>query len=267
MDNIHSQESLRIFTTFEYTLLGFAQGFHVRHIATFQPYTCAVNDETEVVLQRFPDFDQFPVHNDGQIIGVLERNGSTKASQVGDCMRPLDESILVSAEEPLLRFLPLMAQPPYYRLVLEGTKISALVTRSDVLKLPVRLLGFALVTNLELMMKEVIESQLPDSKAWLALLSKGRQEKVMDKKRQFEEKRVDPPMVELTDFCDKRDILKKHLKLPGIFRRDMERIENLRNSLAHAGTFVSSEADLQEFIETMDNARRWIDELRTHLAH
>ncbi len=267
MDDNQTQVSPEVFTTFEPPFFSFAQGFHVRHIATYQPAACAAEDETEAVLQRFPDFDQFPVKADGRIIGVLERNGGVKASRVGDCMCPLDESILVSAEEPLMRFLPLMAHPPYYRLVLEGTKISALVTRSDVLKLPVRLLGFALVTNLELVMKEVIETLLPDSTAWLALLSENRRGKVIDKKSQFEKKRVDPPLVELTDFCDKRDILKKQLKLTGIFRRDMERIEDLRNSLAHAGTFVTSEADLQKFIETMDKARHWTDELRNYLGN
>lgn len=265
MNNVNYHTNFSpIDVTFEKTISAFTNGFHVRHIATYNLITCSPDDKVSEVFKKYPDFDQFPVQSNGMTIGVLERNGEGNESLVRDCMRRLDESILVAADEPLIHFLPLMTRPPYYRLILEGTKFAALVTRSDVLKLPVRLLGFTLITNLELLMKEIIASRMPDSESWLNLLSSNRRKKVECKRKAFVQKRVDPPLVELTDFCDKRVILKKYFHLPKRFEDDLKKIEDYRNSLAHAGTFVTNDDDLGEFIEAMSNARYWMSCLNNY---
>jgi hypothetical protein len=70
-------------------------------------------------------------------------------------MRRPDDGLLVASDEPLKRFIPLLVESPY-RLVVRGTRIEGIVTNSDVHKLPVRLLAFALVTHLEMTMADVI---------------------------------------------------------------------------------------------------------------
>jgi hypothetical protein len=180
-------------------------------------------------------------------------------------MRNLDDGILVAANEPLLDFMPLMADIPFYRLVLTGSRINGIVTRSDLLKLPVRLLGFAMVTNLELMMQEVIQHQLPDDQVWMALLSNNRREKVLDKQADYQKRRLDPSLLELTEFADKRTIVKKHLKLPAEFKTDLEKVEKMRNSIAHAGNYANNEAELHAFIQNMKIAHRWVEDLSKFL--
>lgn len=84
-------------------------------------------------------------------------------------MVPLDGSLLVTAEEPLTRFVPLLRRRPY-RLVLLGTEIAGIVTRSDIIKPPVRLLAFTLVSHLEVAMTELIRARYPTDEAFLDVL-------------------------------------------------------------------------------------------------
>lgn len=252
-------------TTYEKTMLGYAKGFQVSQIATFGLATCSPSEEVKLVLQRLPSFDQIPVEENGKIIGVFEHR-KNNTGLVSNQIRRLDDSILVSSEESLSDFLPVLAQSPFYRLVIKGSKISGIITRSDVLKLPVRLFGFALVTNLELLMIEIIQKKIPNNEEWLSLISSKRQTRVKDKKTNYESKHLDLSLIELTDFCDKRDILKKHLKLPGSFSKELKKIEDvLRNPIAHATTFVPTVIKLEEFVNYIQSAQKWIHELHQYL--
>ncbi len=116
-------------------LAGLNEGLRVRHIATFGLAKCAATDDPNEVLGRddLRDFDQIPVHDGTQIVGILER-------ATGKC-RPLDESVLVSADDPLSHFIHTVHEQPY-RLVVEGTAITGIVTWSDIAKVPVLVLGY-----------------------------------------------------------------------------------------------------------------------------
>lgn len=253
-------------TILERTLSGYSQGFHVSHIATFELETCSPKEEAQNVFDRLPAFDQIPVQDGERIIGVLERGNVNPHSHVIACMCTLDDSFLVSADETLSNFLPLLAKPPYYRLVLQGVRINGIVTRSDALKLPVRLYVFALVTHLELLMKEIIILKLPRDSDWMSLLSEGRQDKINTKKEEYAKEKLDPPLVELTDFCDKHTVLSRHLKLPKNFSNDLSKIEKaIRNPLAHAANFAPDDAKLQEFINMLGNTQYWTHELNQYL--
>jgi predicted transcriptional regulator len=242
---------LSAFNTFSDTLIGLAQGLHVRHIATFQLITCTNDDNAVDVFAHYPEFDQIPVKHDGHIIGVFERDGSGQ-------LRPLDDGILVAAEQPLENFLPLMAKPPFYRLVLDGARVNGVVTRSDLLKLPVRVLAFALSTSLETTIKDIISREIPNDADWLRYMSTGRQEKIRVRQAEFKEKRVDPPLLDLTDYSDKYTILLKHYRLGKKFKSDLVKIENIRNAVSHGRSYADDEASLVEFIHALERAQYWI---------
>jgi len=72
--------------------------------------------------------------------------------------RPLDDSVLVAADNPLSQFIRTIHQQPY-RLVVDGTAIRGIVTWSDLLKLPVTVLAFSLVAQLELAMNSRIKEK------------------------------------------------------------------------------------------------------------
>ena len=95
-----------------------------------------------------------------------------------------------------------------YRLVVRETEISGIVTRSDLLKLPVRVLAFAMITHLERVLAEVIlEACGPNNELWMKYLNQTRRDRISEKQAKLKSGGIDPLLlVELTDFCDKRDI-------------------------------------------------------------
>ena len=100
---------------------------------------------------------------------VLERKTDLGHGTARNVMRGLDDSMLVSAEECLPKFLPFLQDCPY-RLVVKGTEIQGIVTLSDVAKLPVRLMAFTLVTHLEMLMARVIREKYQTDADFLAQL-------------------------------------------------------------------------------------------------
>jgi hypothetical protein len=156
-----------------------------------------------------------------------------------------------------------MEKPPYYRLVVKGTKIDGIVTRSDILKLPVRLYIFALITNLELLMMEIIQNQFDVDEEWMGLISQGRRDKIEQALENFKKNNLDPSRIELSEFCDKYTIIEKKFELYNGFRSDMVKIEkNLRNPISHARSYTENEENLREFLDLLQKTIFWTVKLR-----
>jgi hypothetical protein len=96
-------------------------------------------------------------------------------------------------------------------------------------------------------------------------VNEGRRAKVKAKFEELRTEKFDPPLIEVTDFCDKRDVLAKKgvLSVPskGKALKDFKRIEDLRNSVAHAATYAQSEEQLAEFVELLELTEAWIGRL------
>jgi hypothetical protein len=257
-------------TIFQMTITGLETGLQVHHIATLgeELQTCDIDDERDVdtlfAHPQFEDFDQIPVHKDSSIIGVVthECEGS-----IEKCLHRLDESMLISAQEPLTQFIPLMVNRPPYRLVLQGGSIRGIVTRSDLLKLPVRVFVFTLVTHVELLMTEIIRKKYPDHQdkpLWLQYLKEPRQEKVSEKQQKLKQANYDLPLLECTDFCDKRDIVRKIFSFNNKFKDDLGKIEtHVRNTVAHAASYGRNDQEMGQFIHLIMSTQEWISKLES----
>lgn len=145
----------------QFTMSGLEKGLQVIHITTpADELLCCRQDERveDVLIRSEPKpYDQIPVKEQETIIGLLNKHECPQGvrGSVKDYMRPLGEQILVSADTSLLEFIQ---SDTLDRLVIKSTKIYGLVTRSDLLKLPASLLGFALVTHIETLMLAIIRS-------------------------------------------------------------------------------------------------------------
>lgn len=244
------------------TLSGLEAGLHVRHIATFE-LKCWPHRNVEAALgcDGLSDFDQIPVQEEGRVVGVIERLPSNaRTKEVPGHFRALDDSILVAAEAPMIQFLRLVDESPY-RLVVSRDGIEGIVTRSDILKLPVRIFLFTLITHLETVAAHLIECQNLADDEWLGYLSSDRQKHVRTRHREAALQRLNPSMLEFTTFCDKRVVLKKHLDLGERFKKDLERIEALRNTVVHVRNYVETSDRLKEFVETISLTEDWIGQL------
>jgi predicted transcriptional regulator len=106
-------------------LSGLDEALRVRHIANSSLVTCKDGEDPEEVFGSAgdKDFDQLPIMRANKIIAIAERS-NPKAR------RPLDDSVLVSADSPLSNFIHTVHKQPY-RLVVDGTAITGIVTWSD----------------------------------------------------------------------------------------------------------------------------------------
>jgi len=202
------------------------------------------------------------------IVGLLKRRECQDQSKglVERYMQPLGEKILVSADMPLLEFIQ---NDSLDRLIINGTTIYGLVTRSDLLKLPVFLLGFALVTRIETLMLDMIRSTNVSNEEWLAWLHPKRKSEIQKEFDRLNSQRSDPDMLELTYFSDKCIILKQlevaeknapHL-LAKSFIEQLKEIKKLRNTVAHTGHSSDDTTNLEEFIERLHTAHQWIERI------
>lgn len=248
-------------------MAGLEAGLQVRHIATFNPTTVRTDDTVHDVLRRddLADFDYVPVQDqEGRIVGLFERMTGKGPATVSQVMRTLDEGLLVSSDSPLIRFLPEMKSTGC-RLVVDGHRIAAIVTRSDVLKLPVRLLAFCLITHLEMVMTKLIRERFTDEGEWLGKLPESRASKIRCEFEERRHSRLEPSHLEFATLCDKRDVLRKTLGLESKrrFDSDLDVIEKLRNQVAHASDYITDTGSLVRFIETLERCQHWIAELES----
>ena len=243
------------------TIAGLETGLRVRHITTYALDTCQPDDDIGIILtdQKLTNFDCIPVRDGGVIVGYVQREQNLSGS-VRSQMKSIEESVLVSADLPLPQYISRIHERPF-RMVLDGATIQGIVTWSDLQKLPVRLFVFSLVTHLEMVMARSIRRHFPRDEEWLQKISQGRRQNIEEKRQYLARRNLEPPLIELTDFCDKRDILAKSLRVDKRFIPDLKAIEELRNTTAHAGTYAESRDAVLDFVKCLQCAEHWIDYL------
>jgi hypothetical protein len=72
-----------------------------------------------------------------------------------------------------------------------------------------------------------------------------------------------------TEFCDKREAVIKLIALPvsnSVARDELEKIEELRDHVAHAGDYAATKDTALKTIDTVRLAERWIERLEAVLA-
>lgn len=248
------------------------RGFPVRLIGTFgHLVTCAVDERVDALLARadIEPFDQWPVVEDGRIVGLLRRcrlpAAVGPATRVRDVLDRLDETVLIAADAGILAFL-LEAKAHSCRLILDGGRITGLVSRSDLQKLPVRSLLFHIVTHLELALAAWIRRHLPDEARWLRVLTPARRRAVEQRHAALAAARLAVDRLTATMFADKRAVLLRTAALRTsrkLAQAELEQIEALRDAVAHIGDYALTQEAADRTIDTVALARSWIGALRS----
>lgn len=257
-----------IVDNFKFPMSGLEKGLQVIHITTpaAQLLCCQHDENIETILARddLKTFDQIPVKKQETIIGLLKKRECPEGAKgaARKHMQPLGEKTLVSADTPLLDFIQ---DDPLDRIVIDGTKIYGLVTRSDLLNLPVSLLGFALTMHAEILMLNIIRSTRISDERWLPWAPhKAKIEK--DYKR-LVSKRSELDKLALTYITDKSEILRQLAaseEFPSYlpdksFIDQLKDITALRNSCAHTGNTSDHDDILQELLNQLRITHEWIE--------
>ena len=116
---------------------------------------------------------------------------------------------------------PVHEQP--YRLVVDRTAITSIVTWSDLLKLPVTVLAFSLVAQLELAMNARIKEKYGDENGWLELLATKDKKKIVGRLQKLQLENLALSVLELADFSDKARVLHERLAATD-FENDLEHL-------------------------------------------
>lgn len=244
----------------EAALKAMEASFHVRLISTLEPelvWAPADAQATSWLAENHPDFDQFPVKQDDATVGILLRQGDHIGKTVREAMQGLRDGLIVSADMPITELI-LQLSDNHYRLVLRGGRIDGLVTQSDLLKLPVRMLLFGLISHLELCLRALVRERVP-GQDWLNSLRPNRRQEIKGKLTKLQEARFEPDPLEFTYFSDVVDVLMLQPDLGAGFKTEMDAIRDLRNDTAHAKTYISSAADVKQFAHRFHNIHFWID--------
>ena len=147
---------------------------------------------------RFEGIDQIPIMDGERTVAVWERVGKRK--------RPLHDSLLVSADAPLWDFIHTVHEQAY-RLVADKTKIAGIVTWSDLLKVPVFVLAFSLLAELELAMNSRILDQYKDD-SWVDLLiNEEEKQRIRGRQQSRKYANLGLPAVEAAHLWHKATIL------------------------------------------------------------
>lgn len=239
----------------------FEHSITVRHIAE-KLQSCQADDDAVGVRRRMEefDFDVLGLEEKGVVSGYIEQS----SLETGTCIKYLHTfhpSELISESTPLIDLLPILRDVPRV-FVLDRNKVSAIVTRGDLQKAPVRMLLFGLVTLLEMHLLRLIRIYYPND-SWQEFLSDGRLEQA---KKLLSERHARNEAIDLADclqFCDKRDLILRRSdiqKSVGLESKKsgelLESAEKLRNKLAHAQDIVTGSSwpeiiDLAKEIEVL----------------
>jgi len=240
-------------------LKAMGSSFHVQLIGTFAPdliWAPADAEAADWLTENSPEFDQFPVKHGNSTIGILLRQGGLRGRTVREVMQPLREGVIVSADMPIAELIPQLCES-HYRLVLRGGRLDGLVTQSDLIKLPVRMLLFGLISHLELCLRALIRKRFRGPE-WLDLLKSARRRAVRAKLGEFKAARFEPDPLEFSNFSDVVTVLRHQADLDEDFLIKTEHIRKLRNDIAHAKTYISSPQDVGEFVERFNDTRQLI---------
>jgi CBS domain-containing protein len=249
------------------------QGLNVGLIATFDFACCDADERVADVLarQNLAAFDYVPVRRGGDIVGLLNRTSTMERDslRVHEVMDSLQGNMLISSGAGILSFIE-SADSIECRLVLRGSRVDGIVTLSDLQKLPVRPAIFLLITHLELLMLAWLRKRSEQTSEIEVLdkLSAGRKEKLEGEWERLQTNNLAIDKLSATQFCDKRELLIK-LGFPvlskGAARTELEEIEGLRDSVAHAGDYALTRDNALSTVATVRSTRRWLDDLEREL--
>ena len=246
-------------------------------ISTFNLETCNVEDPLEQVLNRkeLEEFDYIPVRSKNSVVGVLNAKNLRDSKNTIDSVnltieqldepifKKLDESILISINGDIISFLKGSDISPF-RLVLDGTEISGIVTISDLQKLAVRSVLSSLLNYLEILMAESIRKKCPNDKDWMSELDNSKQNRINKKWTELTASNMAIDKLTATDLNDKISVVKK-LEIISNCRdevsENLENIRKFRNSVNHMHDYASNSENAKKVSKIVRYIFEIIDKL------
>lgn len=221
----------------------FEENITVRYLA--QPFvffdeSCAAA-EVRTFMDPPRDYDVVGVRKDGLIEGYVNRE-DLGPGVLNDYLKPFEPDLLLDESASIRDALRLLCEPPHRVYVQVIDRVSGIVTKGDLQKLPVRMWLFGLISLIEMQFLRLIRGGWPDE-SWKELISPD--QRLVDAQKMLDNRQSRNEKIDLADclqFCDKREIVLENDKLrtelgfksKGSGEKTLTQLENLRNNLDHA---------------------------------
>jgi hypothetical protein len=203
--------------------------------------TCNVNDQAKQIRDQMvsKDYDVIGVEENGWVIGYVLRD-DLREGTCKDHFHSFSPSDLVSDSTPLLQTLFIFKDTDRL-FIIEGNRITKVVTLADLQKPPIRMLLFGVISLVEMHLYRIIRVYF-EGEGWKSHLSDKR---IQQTEELFLQRKARNEGIELSDclqLCDKRDIVlgeQPLRELLGIESKSkgkdfFKKLEILRNNLAHS---------------------------------
>jgi hypothetical protein len=227
----------------------FTETFTARDIAeplaSFDGSTPSINVRDFMVAR---DFDVIGIRSEGQVAGYAEFS-SLDQGACGQYQHPLAEATVLDDTAPLLTVLMGLNRAPFLFIAVLGSVVG-IITRVDLQKPPVRMWLFGIVTMIEMRCTELIENHYTGDD-WKTHLSEARLQKAQALFQERQRRNQSLRLLDCLQFADKGQIIARNedIRKLTVFpsRRQAEetvkRLEQLRNTLAHAQDILTSDWD------------------------
>lgn len=198
-------------------------------------------------------FDCFPVRGKGQsIVGAVFREDTPSPNSLArDVMRQLHDVPLIESGQPIEEFMARMRDTEKFQwLVVHGAEICGIVTRSDLARLPVRLLLTIRLVRLEQLAGERIRSLAGDDD-WFRHLSEQRRTNALSLAEQDRSTGDDLDLINYINFTDKKVILEAIAPQPEDRKdaRSLGGLIEMRNELMHGRERDIDHASAKKILE------------------
>ncbi len=225
------------------------EGFTAMDIA--EPLASLDGNQPADIAREFMEENHLKIigiRKNARIIGYATIDDLNCGNNCGECVQDFGDKIITDSTSIAETILKLKNDDFIFVSIL-GT-VSAIVTRADIDKPPVRMWLFGIVTILDMFISRKIEEVFPDN-SWQDKLSAGRLEKAIALQQERLRRKQRARLIDCLQLTDKAYILikdpesKKDLGFNS--KRDAERhiknFESLRNNLAHSQTLTSYDWD------------------------
>ena len=240
---------------FSATMSAIEHTLTVRLIMARPLVTLGENQRVAEVLDEDSNalFDCFPVRGKGQAVvgAVFREDAPLPDALAADVMRPLHDVPLIESGQPIEEFMARMRDTERLQwLVVHGAEICGIVTRSDLARLPGRLLLTIRLVRLEQLAGERIRS-LSGNDDWVRHLSEQRRANALSLAEQDRSTGDDLDLINYINFTDKKMILEA-LATETDDRKDAKSLGGLiemRNELMHGRERDIDHASAKKILE------------------
>ncbi|NQU23285.1 MAG: hypothetical protein HQ567_18555 [Candidatus Nealsonbacteria bacterium] len=227
----------------------FTENFSVADVAeplvSFDAAT-GVADVRQLMDER--GYEVVGVREQGLVTGYVNKEELDDGA-CGDAMRRFEEGEVLAESVCLPTLVGLLNTAPRVFVTSLG-RVGGIATRSDLLKPPVRMWLFGMITIIEMGLARAIEGRFPDE-GWKALLSAGRLEKAETLLAERKRRNQELDLLDCLQFSDKGLITLKDETLRGQIgyasrnrgEQAIKGLEALRNNLAHAQDIIACDFD------------------------